>query len=317
MVRNNLMLRADPPSFVFIDYGGSKETLWPAALGYGAKGQGGQRFRPPTEETDAPVMSTHGDFFRLARTVERDFYHPVVAGQARTLALPEAGSAARAAMALDHGCSRATLCRTFTSGKMLPRGRSDRTLPTSSRRARGSKRPTSLRSCLRPAYGPRPVSPALTPVLERKGNDRGHFVSEPISSLTESTGSWEGSAHSPRLMLICELKAKGNFYRPVAQEVSPWFAYSNDDGYLVKEAPPLPPMAPTASPPGPARDLDPFRGILADPPADSGDRGAPGRRRRHAATSPRHGRASGHELCGVDGWNHSNSSFLLRNIQAL
>ena len=52
-------------------------------------------------------------------------------------------------------------------------------------------------------------------------------------------------------MLICELKAKGNFYRPVAQEVSPWFAYSNDDGYLVKEAPPPPPMAPTASPPGP------------------------------------------------------------------
>ena len=62
--------------------------------------------------------------------------------------------------------------------------------------------------------------------LERKGNDRGHFVSEPIStvSLTESTGSWEGSAFSPRLMLICELKVKGNFYRPVAQEVSPWFA---------------------------------------------------------------------------------------------
>ena len=57
------MLRADPPSFVLIDYAGSKETLWPAALGYGAKGQGGQRFRPPTEATDAPVMSTHGDFF--------------------------------------------------------------------------------------------------------------------------------------------------------------------------------------------------------------------------------------------------------------
>ena len=35
--------------------------------------------------------------------------------------------------------------------------------------------------------------------LERKGNDRGHFFSEPISavSLTESTGSWEGSAFSP------------------------------------------------------------------------------------------------------------------------
>ena len=97
--------------------------------------------------------------------------------------------------------------------------------------------------------------------LDRKGNDRGHFVSEPIStvSLTESTGSWEGSAFFSRLTRICELKAKGNFYRPVAQEVSPWFAYSNDDGFLVKEAPPPPPMAPTASLPGQARDLHPLR----------------------------------------------------------
>ena len=113
--------------------------------------------------------------------------------------------------------------------------------------------------------------------LDRKGNDRGHFVSEPIStvSLTESTGSWEGSAFFSRLTRICELKAKGSFYRPVAQEVSPWFAYSNDDGFLVKEAPPPPPMAPTASPPGQARDLHPLRGIWADPdevwPAGSGD----------------------------------------------
>ena len=77
-VRNNLMLRADPPSFVLIDYGGSKETLWPATLRYGAQGQGGQRFRPPTEETAAPVMSTHG--FRLARTIELYFCHPLEAG---------------------------------------------------------------------------------------------------------------------------------------------------------------------------------------------------------------------------------------------
>ena len=48
-----------------------------------------------------------------------------------------------------------------------------------------------------------------------KGNDQGRFVSEPINpaSLVESTGSWEDSAFSPCLMLIYELKAKGNFYR--------------------------------------------------------------------------------------------------------
>ena len=69
--------------------------------------------------------------------------------QACTLAPPEVGRRWHWTMGAP-----ATSCRTFTSGKTLPPGRSDRTLPTYSRRARGSKRPTSLRSCLRLAYGP-------------------------------------------------------------------------------------------------------------------------------------------------------------------
>ena len=99
--------------------------------------------RPPRRR-----LHPHGDFFRLART--RDFCHPLEAGH-------------HLAMALDRWCSRATSCRNSTSGKMLPPGRSDRTLPTYSHRAPGSKRPPACDH----AYGS-PVdsvwgSPALTP----------------------------------------------------------------------------------------------------------------------------------------------------------
>ena len=72
--------------------------------------------RPPRRR-----LRPHGDFFRLART--RDFCHPLEAGH-------------RLAMALDRWCSRATSCRNSPSGKMLPAGRFDRTLPTCSHRAR-------------------------------------------------------------------------------------------------------------------------------------------------------------------------------------
>ena len=238
--------------------------------------------RPPKRRMhpSCPHMGT--SFVSLARWSEISItrWWPGTA-QAYTLAPPEVGSAAKAAMALDHGCSRATSCRTFTSGKTLPPWQIRPNPPNLF--APGTWKQTAHQpAVMLTARLWTPTGVACTDTtffynsLERKGNDRGHFVSEPIStvSLTESTGSWEGSTFSPRLMLICELKAKGNFYRPVAQEVCPWFAYSNDDGYLVKEAPPPPPMAPTASPPGPARDLDPFRGIWADPPA--GGFGRPG-----------------------------------------
>ena len=280
VVRNNLMLRADPPSFVLIDYRGSKETLWPAALGFGAKGHGGQRFRQPTEETDAPVMSTHGDFFRLARTVERDFYHPAVAGHrpgvytgtARNRKRRQGGDGTGPWVLPRHVMQDLHQWQDASTWQIRPNP--PNLFPPGTWKQTAHQPAIMLTARL---WTPTGVACTDTTFfynsLERKGNDRGHFVSEPIStvSLTESTGSWEGSAFSPRLMLICELKVKGNFYRPVAQEVSPWFAYSNDDGYLVKEAPPLPPMAPIASPPGPARDLHPLRGIWADPPAVSGD----------------------------------------------
>eukprot|EP00439_Symbiodinium_sp_Y106_P061194 s2439_g9.t1 len=203
---------------------------------YGAKGQGGQRFRPPTEETAAPTWPGTAWLWHW------------------TAGAPEPRHAGTPQVARCFHLADPT-----EPSQLIPTGHLE---------ANGHQPAIMLTARL---WTPSGVACTDTTYfynsLERKGNDRGHFVSEPINtaSLIESTGSWEDSAFSPRLMLICELKAKGNFYRPVAQEVCPWFAYSNDDGYLVKEAPPPPPMAPTASPPGPARDLHPLRNISGDP----------------------------------------------------
>ena len=51
----------------------------------------------------------------------------------------------------------------------------------------------------------------------------------------QGTGSWEKSAISARF-----------FARTIYQEIFPWQAYSNQDGYLVPPNPPPPPPAPTA-----------------------------------------------------------------------
>eukprot|EP00439_Symbiodinium_sp_Y106_P016516 s1521_g2.t1 len=57
------------------------------------------------------------------------------------------------------------------------------------------------------------------------------------STIRQGTGSWETSTFSPKLLLVCELKGMGNYCRPVAQDVYPWTAYANSDGFLVAEAP--------------------------------------------------------------------------------
>ena len=73
---DNLMLRAEPPSFVLIDYSGcTGDSVYPLNLGYGAFGYGGATHRPPTlESSPAPVRTAHGDYYRLARTILKQLY---------------------------------------------------------------------------------------------------------------------------------------------------------------------------------------------------------------------------------------------------
>ena len=67
----------------------------------------------------------------------------------------------------------------------------------------------------------------------------------------QGTGSWENSAISATFFLKCQLRTCGRFARTIYQEIFPWQAYSNQDGYLVPANPPPPPPAP----PTPAESL--------------------------------------------------------------
>ena len=70
----------------------------------------------------------------------------------------------------------------------------------------------------------------------------------------QGTGSWENSAISARFFLKCQLRTCGRFARTIYQEIFPWQAYSNQDGYLVPANPPPPPPAPP-TPAEPAESL--------------------------------------------------------------
>ena len=231
---------------------------------------------------DCPKSTRHVHTCGLlsSRSVERDFYHPVVAGHrpgtytgtARSRKRRQGGDGTGPWVLPRHVMQDLHQCQDASTWQIRPNP--PNLFPPGTWKQTAHQPAIMLTARLWTLTG---VACTDTTFfynsLERKGNDRGHFVSEPIStvSLTESTGSWE--------------------------------------------APPPPLMAPTASPPGPAQDLHPVKGIWADPPADSGDH-------LHASasagdTAPEAGvhpaavaaTASGHELCGADGWNHSNSSF--------
>ncbi|CAE7225926.1 unnamed protein product, partial [Symbiodinium necroappetens] len=84
----------------------------------------------------------------------------------------------------------------------------------------------------------------FTSPASKFGNSNGTLVPEgEASEGTQGTGSWEKSAISARFFLKCQLRTCGRFARTIYQEIFPWQAYSNQDGYLVPSNPPPPPPA--------------------------------------------------------------------------
>ncbi|CAE7912197.1 tag-125, partial [Symbiodinium necroappetens] len=84
----------------------------------------------------------------------------------------------------------------------------------------------------------------FTSPASKFGNSNGTLVPEGVASEgMQGTGSWERSAISARFFLKCQLKTCGCFVRTIYQEIFPWQAYSNQDGYLVPSNPPPPPPA--------------------------------------------------------------------------
>ena len=68
----NIMLRHRTQSFVLIDLGGTAgASIYPLVSGYGARGRGGDRHRPPHEEGPFPLRTMKGDYYRMAMIHQR------------------------------------------------------------------------------------------------------------------------------------------------------------------------------------------------------------------------------------------------------
>ncbi|CAE7196178.1 unnamed protein product [Symbiodinium sp. CCMP2592] len=259
----NIMLRTDPASFVLIDYGGSKETIWPVRYGYTVAGRGGTQHRPPAEcmnewstpSLRVPYLCGRSDFHRLACTIREEILGQMES-EAGQRPPAEEGNASRrrkrdqlrpqlfceAEQELDMMLDTTTWRVKPNPHSLFPPGswRDTAVNPTIMLTAHLWTTEGQSRTCTTTFRSP----------LERKGNSNGHFVDEPDQpsyepgvSLTAqfNTGSWEQSGYLPKIFLVCELKTEGRGTRSVAQQVYPWLSYRNRDGMLELEPPPGPP----------------------------------------------------------------------------
>ena len=230
---DNVMLRADPACFVLIDYSGcTGDSVYPLHLGYGASGYGGATHRPLTlESPPEPVRTAHGDYYRTR--LKQLYIGPEPSKRRHSdkdSSLPSH---------LDKEL------RTWLARDQWPRppGPTTPFLP-------GSWQDSAISPTIT-LHGRRTGRSNMTqrPSPHRLRNSNGTLVPEgEASEGTQRTGSWEKSAISARFFLKCQLRTCGHFARTIYQEIFPWQAYSNQDGYLVPSNPRPPPPAPSDPP---------------------------------------------------------------------
>ena len=246
---DNLMLRAEPPCFVLIDYSGcTGDSVYPLHLGYGASGYGGVTHRPPTlESPPAPVRTAHGDYFRLARTILKQLYIG-----------PEPSKRKHSDKDSSLPSHLDKELRTWLARDQWPRPPS----PTSPWKDSALSPSIIPHASLWRANGEvKQDTATFTSPDSEFGNSNGTLVPEGAANDgMQGTGSWEKSAISARFFLKCQLRTCGRFARTIYQEIFPWQAYSNQDGYLVPSNPPPPPPAPS----------DPMESLTADQAGDGG-----------------------------------------------
>ena len=237
---DNLMLRAEPPCFVLIDYSGcTGDSVYPLHLGYGASGYGGATHRPPTlESSPAPVRTAHGDYYRLARTILKQLYIG-----------PEPSKRKHSDKDSSLPSHLDKELRTWLERDQWPRPPSPTSpFPPGSWKDSAISPSIILHASLCKANGEVKQDTATFTSPDCKfGNSNGTLVLEGAANDgMQGTGSWEKSAISARFFLKCQLRTCGRFARTIYQEIFPWQAYSNQDGYLVPSNPPPPPPAPSA-----------------------------------------------------------------------
>ena len=239
------MLRAEPPCFVLIDYSGcTGDSVYPLHLGYGASGYGGVTHRPPTlESSPAPVRTAHGDYYRLARTILKQLYNG-----------PEPSKRRHSDKDTSLPSHLDKELRTWLERDQWPRPPSPTSpFPPGSWKDSAVSPSIILHASLWKANGEvKQDTATFTSPDSKFGNSNGTLVPEGVANDgLQGTGSWENSAISARFFLKCQLRTCGRFARTIYQEIFPWQAYSNQDGYLVLANPPPPPPAP----PAPAESL--------------------------------------------------------------
>ena len=227
------------------------------------EGQGGAQHRPPAECTTRPFVCLRSDYYRLGHTVVDEILPSLILLEDSSGHRPEAvgGTAPRRRRRLDMRAKLpsavmsdiddwlrtddwATVCNPPTL------------FPPGSWRQTAVDPVICLTAHLWTSQGrSRFCTTHFYTGFERKGNSEGRFVEEESRApdvYAGNTGSWEKSAFSPRVFLICELRTRHRTTQPVAQEVFPWLPYANDNGRLVHEPPPAAPApsmaADTATP---------------------------------------------------------------------
>ena len=237
----NLMLRAEPPCFVLIDYSGcTGDSVYPLHLGYGAFGYGGATHRPPTLESEpAPVRTAHGDYYRLANTILKQLH--IGPEQSKRKHTDKDNSLPTH---LDKEL------RLWLDRDQWPQPPSPTSpFPPGSWKDSAISPSVILHASLWRANGEIKQDTAVFTSPDSKfGNSNGTLVPEGVAQNgLQGTGSWENSAISARFFLKCQLRTCGRFARTIYQEIFPWQAYSNQDGYLIPANPPPPPPPPPTS----------------------------------------------------------------------
>ena len=237
----NLMLRAEPPCFVLIDYSGcTGDSVYPLHLGYGAFGYGGATHRPPTlESSPSPVRTAHGDYYRLASTILKQLHIG-----------PEPSKRKHSDKDSSLPSHLDKELRLWLERDQWPRPPSPTSpFPPGTWKDSALSPSIILHASLWRANGEVKQDTATFSSPDSKfGNSNGTLVPEGVAQDgLQGTGSWENSAISARFFLKCQLRTCGRFARTIYQEIFPWQAYSNQDGYLVPANPPPPPPAPPTS----------------------------------------------------------------------
>ena len=209
---HNLMLRAEPPCFVLIDYSGCTGDCLLASPWLRSLGLWRCDSPPPTlESSPAPVRTAHGDYYRLARTILKQLYIG-----------PEPSKRRHSDKDTSLPSHLDKELRTWLERDQWPRPPSPTSpFPPGSWKDSAVSPSIILHASLWRANGEvKQDTATFTSPDSKFGNSNGTLVPEGVANDgLQGTGSWENSAISARFFLKCE--PAGALLAPSTRRSSP------------------------------------------------------------------------------------------------